>query len=280
MNSGLQASIRWPRMPTECRAAASRRASLPATCELPRDEVHVWAAVLDLTQATIGRLEASLSLAERERAARFRFEVHKNRFIVGRGLVRYLLAWYLGAEPSALDFVYGPHGKPSLANRFGGTGLQFNLAHSEDLALVAITRAGVIGIDVERIRVLDDAEELVARFFSANETAAFRNLTAELKPAAFFSLWTRKEAWLKATGEGIARALHRVEVSFLPGEPARLIRLPSDLGNSECWFMQDLVPAPGFAAALALAANEATLHCWSSDIEAMLDPRSDSGAPG
>jgi 4'-phosphopantetheinyl transferase len=225
------------------------------------NDVHVWAGALDVPQASLAGLAATLSKSEQDRATRFHFDRHRNRFIVGRGMLRVLLGRYLKCEPKALDFAYGAAGKPRLANHPEETALQFNLAHSDDLALIALTRIGQVGIDVERIRPLQDAEELVARFFSTREHQAFKRLDERKKPAAFFNLWTRKEAWLKATGEGIASSLHLVEVSFLEDEPARLVSVPAPLDQGLSWSLLDLRPAPGFAAALAIAASDPKVHC-------------------
>jgi 4'-phosphopantetheinyl transferase len=229
---------------------------------LAANEVHVWAARLDVSSATLASFAATLSLSERERASRFHFERHRHRFIAGRGLLRALLGRYLEVEPMRIEFTYGAAGKPMLAASDPQTALHFNLAHSKDLGLIAITRSGPVGVDVEQIRALNDAEELVARFFSQREHATFKDLPDSEKPAAFFNLWTRKEAWLKATGEGIAHSLHLVEVSFLPGEPARLLAIPESLGQGTPWTLMDLQPAPGFAAALAIAVLDRKIQCW------------------
>ena len=233
-------------------------------------EVHVWTASLGVSRSTLSEFASTLAPAELERAARFHFERDRHRFIAGRGLLRALLGRYLQEDPRALEFTYAPHGKPAVGGVFAGTGLEFNLAHCEELALIAITRTGALGVDLERVRKLDEAEALVDRFFSPRESAAFRALPEDQKPMAFFNLWTRKEAWLKATGEGIAHSLHRVEVSFLPGEPARLLRLPKDLQSGEPWELHDLAPAQGFAGALAVAATNIRVRNrrWASDRKA------------
>ena len=225
----------------------------PAQWFLGATDVHIWAAHLDLPRETLARLAAILSREEQGRAARFRFETHRDRFIAARGVLRSLLAKYLERAPHELQFEYGPKGKPTLAIRFAESGLFFNLTHSENLALVAVTRLGPIGVDVEQIRSVPDTEELVARFFSARENALFQTLPANQKNIAFFNLWTRKEAWLKATGEGIGHLLNRVEVTFLPGEPAQLLFLPAQSGLFSNWALQELKPAKGFIAAVALS---------------------------
>jgi 4'-phosphopantetheinyl transferase len=183
-------NIRWP---------------LPADhCALAANDVHLWAAHLDLRLKALAHMAAILSEEEQERAGHFRFERHHNRFIAARGFLRSLLAIYLECAPDELQFEYDQNGKPALTGTFAASGLAFNLAHSQDLALIAVTRLGPIGVDVEQIRPMADADELVERFFSPRENALFRTLPDDQKNAAFFKLWTRKEAWLKATGEGIS----------------------------------------------------------------------------
>jgi 4'-phosphopantetheinyl transferase len=259
----------------------------PPSLRLEDSEVHVWAFVLDVTPETLKALAPILSQTELERAARFHFDTHRNRFVVGRAVLRSLLGRYLQTQPATLEFVYGAHGKPALAGALANSGWQFNLAHSENLALLAVTRGGSIGVDVEYLRALPDADQLVARFFSAREQFAFKRLPAAQKTAAFFNLWTRKEAWLKATGDGIGHLLNQVEVSFLPGAPALLLNLPEPLQHEEAssaapgfaasysrevhppeqpdttsWSLHHLTPAPGFTGSLALATPASSLNCW------------------
>ena len=221
---------------------------------------HVWAACLDACESELRNFASVLSPDERARAERFRFEIHRNRFIAGRGLLRTILGRYLEIQPNRIQFGYGKNGKPFLSER--GNGLKFNLAHSEEMALVAVTASGEIGVDVERVRVLEDFEELVARFFSRRETEEFRRLQPDEQPAAFFNLWTRKEAWLKATGEGILHSLKNVEVSFLPGEPARFLSLPAEPGQTSVWELRELFPSPGWAGALATNGGITRVECW------------------
>jgi len=239
----------------------------PAAPEFGPADVHIWAAALEGEPARWTNL---LSPAELDRAAAFHFELHRRRFIVGRGLLRSILSRYLGVPPEQVEFAYGSQGKPELSGGLAANGLRFNLAHSEDLAIVAITRLGAVGVDLEKIAPLDNIDDLVARFFSARENARFQQLSVEQKAPAFFNLWTRKEAWLKATGEGIAHALNLVEVSFLPGEPARLLSIPEHLSGGAHWSLYELAPAGHFAAALAVAGEGINLQCW----------RWDHGTPG
>jgi 4'-phosphopantetheinyl transferase len=236
----------------------------PGSPPLAENEVHVWTGPLDVPDAVRAGLAATLSAAEAQRAEQFKFDRHRNRFIAGRGWLRTTLARYLQVEAAGLEFVYSPHGKPALAARSNPAHLHFNLAHSDDLALLAITRTGPVGIDVEHVRLIKDLEDLVSRFFSRREDELFQALAPNKKPAAFFNLWTRKEALLKATGQGIGSALADVEVSFLPGEPARLLGIAGDTGKAVEWSLHDLSSANRLAAALAIQArNVRVRHCHS-----------------
>ncbi len=228
--------------------------------------VRLWFLSLNLPPAALAQAASLLAPHEAERAARFRFEHGRRRAIAGRGQLRAILGRCLGADPAALEFSYGPQGKPALAGVWSRSGWHFNLAHSADIALLALTRSGPLGVDVERIRPLPDVGRLVSRFFSPGENAAFQALAQDQKPDAFFRLWTRKEAWLKATGEGIAQSLGRVEVSFLPGEPARLLRLPEGPAAVSRWRLHDLDSAPGFVAALAVVADAGPIHRESGEV--------------
>jgi 4'-phosphopantetheinyl transferase len=250
--------LNWPLPVPNWPDSLSSTATSPGT---PISEIiHVWAANLDLSANAFQSFAETLSRNESGRASRFHFERDRKRYIAGRGILRAVLGKYLQMLPAEVPLVYGPNGKPLLQSSGRSTTLHFNLTHSHDLALLAVTRAAQIGVDVEAVRPLSDAHELVNRFFSARESAAFESVPEAEKPLAFFNLWTRKEAWLKATGEGIGHLLNKVEVSFLPGEPAELLTLPQD--SKSRWTLTDLAPAPGFAAALAVACSAPTLNCW------------------
>jgi len=252
--------------------------SPPPQLSLEQSAPHVWAARLDVPAAARANFASTLSPLETERAARFHFARHRDRFIAARGLLRSLLGHYLQIVPSKIEFDYGPNGKPLLPGAFAKEQLHFNLTHSEDLALIAVARGEPVGVDVERIRTLSDADELVSRFFSVRENASFQKLPESQRPAAFFNLWTRKEAWLKATGEGIGHLLNRVEVSFLPGEPASLLSLPGELYVNAPWTLQDLAPAPGFAAALAFPGPQRSICTFQFRPETSASLRGEGGA--
>ncbi|MFB2975156.1 4'-phosphopantetheinyl transferase family protein [Microseira sp. BLCC-F43] len=219
-------------------------------------DVHIWRADLDQPESCQTQLAATLSTDEQARAQRFHFDVHRQRFIVGRGILRNILGRYLGKEPRELEFCYSDRGKPSLGGPH--TSVCFNLSHSQSLALYAIARRP-IGIDLEYIRPLDDALKLAQRFFSPREYAFIAALPPDQKQKAFFQLWTCKEAYLKATGEGLA-GLGQVEVSLTSGGAARLIA-DNKSQEQNCWFLQPLTPDPNYAAAVAVE-GQSQLSCW------------------
>jgi 4'-phosphopantetheinyl transferase len=204
-----------------------------------------------------------LAAAERRRAEAFHFDRDRNRFIAGRGTLRSILGLYLHTPPLTVELAVGSHGKPLLAGRFARSGLHFNLAHCEDLALVAVTRGCVVGVDLERVRRVDGAEEMAAYFCSPRENAELQSLPPDERDTAFFRLWTRKEAWLKATGMGVGESLQKVEVSFRSNQAARFVRLPEEGGTrANGWSLRELTPALGFVAALAMPGETAEISCW------------------
>lgn len=236
--------INWPQPP------ADWSPNWYGNCH-PAPNIHVWGTSLAPSAKVLKTLMRILVPSELERAARFRFERDRNHFVAGRIFLRSILALYLCTEPSRLQFNYSTRGKPVLGGVFANTNLHFSLAHSEDLGLLAVSPVGAVGIDVERVRPLNEINKLVDSVFSHRESAAFREMPENAKQSAFFRLWVRKEAFLKATGEGISQLLDQVEVSFLPGESAQLVNIPSQLGQTTDWHLCDLAPAFGFAAALA-----------------------------
>jgi len=220
---------------------------------LGADDVHVWRVPLD-DDARTESYWALLSAEERARATRFVRDIHRRRFIAAHGALRTILAGYVDAEPTALDFVTGEHGKPALRQVTGRPAVEFNLSHSGDLALVAVARARAVGVDLERWSEVEHLE-LAERFFSPGERRALRALAhaPHLVEAGFFAAWTRKEAYLKAIGQGITRGLHHFDVALAPGEPARLLADRLDADATARWAMIALEPAPGYSAALVVA---------------------------
>jgi 4'-phosphopantetheinyl transferase len=218
---------------------------------LDANAVHVWRVGLDQPAHIRDRLPGLLVPEERDRAARFVFDRDRDHYVVGRGVLRILLGRYLGLPPELVPIAYGRFGKPELAAGSPHARLAFNLAHSHGFALYAFAQGRRVGIDLERVRPMPDAESIAARFFSARERAALSALPAGERVNGFFRAWTRKEAFIKALGEGLSRPLDRFSVSLGPGEPARLLEVADDPAEAGRWTLRDLDAPSGFLAALA-----------------------------
>lgn len=217
----------------------------------PQPESVVWARCFRLhaDEAEVAGLSALLAPDERARAGRFYFARHRRQFIVARGGLRRTLGEQLGVAPERLVFAYGPQGKPELAWP-ARSGMAFNLSHAGERALLAWTRAGEIGVDIECLRPVTPG--LAERFFAPEEAAALAALPAAEQTAAFFRCWTRKEAYLKALGSGLARPLDGFVVSLAPGQPAELLAVRGDPEEARHWRLEHLDPAPGYCAAIAM----------------------------
>ncbi|HEX8180613.1 MAG TPA: 4'-phosphopantetheinyl transferase superfamily protein [Pyrinomonadaceae bacterium] len=234
----------------------------PADLTLAHDEVHVWRASLEQPAHVLAQLRATLAADEHERAARFHFERDRAHFIVGRGVLRAILGRYLPGRAEQLQFQYGAYGKPALTAEFARGSLSFNLAHSHALALFAVTRGRAVGVDVEYLRAELAGTQIAERFFSAREVAALCALPAEQQPRAFFDCWTRKEAYIKARGEGLSFPLAAFDVSLGPDEPAALLCVRGDAQESARWSLRALDAALGYAAALVVEGHDWQLKTW------------------
>jgi 4'-phosphopantetheinyl transferase len=217
---------------------------------LPPGEIELWAVALDVAPAAVESLARSLAADEMERARRFHFDRHRRQYMVGRGALRTLLGGYLGLPPGEVRFSYGPRGKPFLAG--SPPPLYFNLSNSHELALVGFLRGAEIGVDVEFLKPMPDLEKIAERFFSASERTALRQLPEHQKHEGFFNCWTRKEAYLKAVGEGLAAPLNSFDVTLVPGEPPRMLTLKGDADRAAGWFFQCFRPVADYVGALAV----------------------------
>jgi 4'-phosphopantetheinyl transferase len=218
--------------------------------------VRVWQVPLDRPPGEVEQAWALLAADERERAARIVFERDRVRYVVARAGLRRILGRWLGVEPASLRFTYSPAGKPALdPTGLNGPPPQFNLAHSHDLALVAVTPEVAIGVDLEYAREAADLAAIAGRFFAPSEAAQLLALPVAEQPAAFHRCWTRKEAYLKARGDGISGGLARFEVTLLPGEAPALLRTLDDPLEAACWTLADPPVPAGYTAALAVRAT-------------------------
>jgi 4'-phosphopantetheinyl transferase len=237
----------------------------PECMMLNNDEVHVWRASLEMTPSQVKTLEQMLSADELSRTGRFYFQKDRDHFIVARGLLRTILGKYLLMKPDELRFCYGPFGKPALEEKTHGKTLRFNASHSHGLALFSFALDREIGVDLEYIRSDFSVEDIAAQFFSQREAGALNALPENVRQKAFFTLWTRKEALMKADGTGLALDLHQYEVFTGQNE----LHIPRNLGNElqrvDIWSLRDLDAGSGYAEALAVEGQDWQLRCWQSE---------------
>jgi 4'-phosphopantetheinyl transferase len=238
----------------------------PPPCELSLDanHVHVWLAALDPGAEATESLCEILSDDERQRAARFRFQKDRDRFIVARSTLRNILARYLHSDPRRLRFEYGEHQKPFIES----TRLRFNLSHSHRLALYGVALDKEIGIDIEHIRADFASLDIAERFFSPREVISLKSFPDCARTEAFFNCWTRKEAYIKVRGTGVSHGLENFAVSL--DEPARLLSDLSDPQAVSRYSLFNLRPAQEYAGAVAVEGQGLSLKFWqySQDITA------------
>ncbi len=239
----------------------------PARPRARCDQVHIWVAHLDLPPHRVHRLAQLLSPDEVRRAERLFFQADRQRFVVARGVLRTILGRYLNLPPAELRFYYGLHGKPALAPEHGDGRLHFSLAHSQGLALYAVAYDRQVGIDVEYMRPHLASRAVAERFFSPTEVERLAALPARMQGEAFFCCWTRKEAYIKARGDGLSLPLDYFEVSLAPGDDPVHLRTPGDPAEAMRWCLRGLDPGPGYAAAARAPS------AWRQPIEARRAPR-------
>lgn len=226
-------------------------------------QIHVWRADLALWASRALHLEGVLSADERERALRYVHSDDRQRFIAARAILRQVLARYVIGGPEQLEFSYGEHGKPILAGDAASTGIEFNMSHSGEMALYAVVRGASVGVDIEYPRPRTKYMRIAERFFSIEEFEALNALPADMRPVAFYRCWTRKEAYVKARGDGIAAGLDTFSVSL--EKRAQLLR--SDAGPEEIkrWHLMTLQPGGDYVAAVCASGQMPDLSCfeWS-----------------
>ena len=223
--------------------------------------VHLWYVRLDVGPRGIDDYWRELSSDERQRGERFHFDRHRDRFVVCRAQLRRVLARYLMMAASEVRFEYEPLGKPKLCGERLACGLHFNLSRSAEIALIAITSERQVGVDVEQIRVVTDAERIAQRFFSPAEHDALSRLPKGERNRAFLKLWTCKEAYLKATGSGLTFPLDQVTIS-LAGDTQPRIESSADGAHENPWQFASFTPADGFVGAVATPGKLSTITYW------------------
>lgn len=228
----------------------------PKTLALTTDAVHVWRADTRSLAHHLDRFAQTLTADEQTRANRYRSDLHRQDFMINRGILRSLLARYLNCSPVELHFTYGTHGKPALTQPTSS--LCFNVSHSQGMALYAIALNRPVGIDVEQIRPID-ADQIASRFFTPNEYAALCALPPEKRQDAFFRLWTHKEALVKATGEGL-HGLKQTDIAFLLNPQATQ-------PNLQNWFLHQIELDSRYKGAIAIQGKPSHINQWLWQVE-------------
>ena len=227
-----------------------RRESLQSY-SLRVDDVHVWVVDLKPSTSSVAALTETLSDDERGRAARFHFDRHRRRFVVRRAALRAVMGRYTDRPASALRFLCAPRGKPELSACTNPRTIHFNSSHSHELCIIAVTRTGPIGVDVEYLRPMPEAEDIARRHFSATEIRDLMAVSSAERERAFFNCWTRKEAYVKAVGDGLSVPLDSFDVTLMPEDPPRM-RAHSLEGGMPAWSLFNLALHDQYVAAMAL----------------------------
>lgn len=222
---------------------------------LPGSELQIWCASLNASPDELSRFSSLLSTDEKARAKKFYFERDSNRYTVGRGILRLLLGAYLEMEASRIEFAYGQHGKPAVEIIFQNRILQFNLSHSNDQAVYIFGWDRSVGIDIEHIRPLQDADDFAEQFYSARERDLITSLSGENKWATFFKIWTCKEAFLKANGKGLTLPLDHAEIHLHSDGSVTLTFTGEVAGQAARWHIETFEPVLDYQAAIAVAGH-------------------------
>lgn len=224
----------------------------PVDYRIDSNAVHVWRAYFEPTLVSNTNFVESLSTEEIERAQRFVRQSDRDRYIFAHGVLRSILGAYVGRAPCQLVIEAEHYYKPCLLSPSGDNDIQFNLSHSGDMSLIAVTRGTVVGIDVEHIREVPDALQIVNSVFSVDERRFFNSLPPADFEEAFFACWTSKEAFLKGIGKGLSYPLDQFSIIFSKGESDSVIYVHDDPAYAYCWKIIRLSPGPGYSAALAI----------------------------
>jgi 4'-phosphopantetheinyl transferase len=243
----------------------SKDFKFPTRLLLPENNVHLWRIDLAALRTEEFDWTKTLSSDEAARAGRFRFPVDHHRYAATRGLLRKLLAGYLSADPLALNFSYSAKEKPSLSPPYSESGITFNISHSGGVSLLAFTRKREIGVDVEEVRTDFEVDTIARRFFSSKEREQLVALPREKRFEAFFRCWTQKEAYIKATGDGLSLPLSQFDVSIIPDDRDALIATRPDALEAAEWSMREVPAGPAYVAALCVRGRGWILKDWTNE---------------
>jgi 4'-phosphopantetheinyl transferase len=238
---------------------------------LDQEDVHVRIACLDRPHSEQSYFESILAKDEMDRANRFYFHKDRARFVAGRGLLRIILSSYVGVPPGEIIFTYGSRGKPALQPEIDQPAIEFNLAHSHGMAIYAITQDRPVGVDIEFIQADFPVEDVATNFFSVAELSMLQALPRKLRVEAFFKCWTRKEAFIKALGDGLSCPLADFDVSLMSGEPAKLLNVGWAPEETSRWCIEDINAVAGCAAAVVFSGSRRRLHVSHWDLNSGTD---------
>ena len=234
----------------------------PSDLGLGSDQTDAWRVSLDVPPDSVRWAASILSADEVKRADRFRFEKDRHRFTLSHASLRDILSRYLYRSPEDIQIVIGEHGKPTVTSKIK---LDFNLSHSGDFALIAVSKGRKVGVDVEEHRQDMEHEKIAKRFFSAKENAEWHALPADEKLTGFFNCWTRKEAYIKAHGLGLLLPLESFDVTLAPNKPAALLATRPDETEAIQWTLHSLSIHPKYAGAVAVKGKELDFRFWDWD---------------
>jgi len=231
-------------------------------------DVEIWSAKNDVSTETLSALERTLSIEERRRRDKFKFQTYRNAYIFSQGVLRTILAQYLSAGASEIEFRINEYGKPFLSNSISTASVMFNMSHSGSVVLIAITRNHLVGVDVESIRAIDDMERIASRHFTVGERQLLN--AAHSKEYAFYTCWTRKEAFIKAVGKGLSIPLPSFDTSMPFVALGHQFAFTADSPEMLRWWLSDLQVLQGYAAAVVLQgdAHHIIYRTWT-DANAM-----------
>ena len=240
----------------------------PADYRIERHYVHIWRCQFQSALVYNRDFTASLSTNEIEKACRYIRAKDRDRYIFAHGVLRSILGFYISCSPAELIFEVNPYGKPFLARKCDSSDIQFNMSHSENMTLLAVTRGARIGIDVEYMRSVPDARQIVDRYFSSDERRFLHSFSPVDFERGFFYCWSSKEAFLKGLGKGLTYPLDKFSITFSKGESEGFLQVYEEPVNADCWKITRLSPAPGYSGALAIEEKGSKpklyQYCWQS----------------
>jgi 4'-phosphopantetheinyl transferase len=251
----------WARLSQATMTIIDADFQITAPLALPEDEVQLWRVDLEAVRPNESHWRKLLSEDESARASRFHFGRDRQSFVASRAILRIILAGYLAAHPTELIFSYSSKEKPSLAPAHAGGGVQFNVSHSGTIAMLAFTRRREIGVDVEQVRRDFELDSIAARFFSGHEQIQLAALPCEKRIDAFFRCWTRKEAYIKATGDGLSLPLSQFDVSLGLEDANALLATRPDGSEASRWLLREVPTKPGYIAAICVRGQNWKLKC-------------------